>query len=310
MDPNIRKAAARILVGLVLASQFAPVANALDVEPRRWSHLPVDAHFIGVAFVHTDANIFLDPALELENVEMDLDTWAMKYIYSFDSFGKSSRIDVTQAYQEGHWSGLLQGLPAQTSRQGLSDTFVRYAVNLYGAPPLKSGDYVAYRREHNAETIIGAGLAIRLPTGDYHANRLINLGQNRYTIRPQLGIQHNRGAWTFEANTELAFFTENDDFFNGSSLEQDPLLVIYATAAYTFRPGLWAGIGYGYDYGGKSKINGVDKNNRQENNALAISLAYPLSPLLGASVSYIKTKTQQATGLDSDSLTAGLTWRW
>ena len=120
-------------------------AQALDVEPRRWSHLPVGTSFIGMAYVNTDADILFDPALELEDVDMDLDTWAAKYIYSFESFGKSSRVDVTQAYQDGHWDGLLQGVPAETSRHGLGDTFVRYSVSLYGAPPLKSGEYAAYR---------------------------------------------------------------------------------------------------------------------------------------------------------------------
>jgi len=121
---------------MLLACLLTQTASALDVEPRRWSHLPLDTHFVGMAYVTTDADILFDPALELEDVEMDLDIWAAKYIYSFESFGKSSRIDITQTYQDGHWKGLLEGEPAKTSRHGQGDTFVRYAINLYGAPPL------------------------------------------------------------------------------------------------------------------------------------------------------------------------------
>jgi len=272
---------------VLLACLLTQTVNALDVEPRRWSHLPLDTHFIGMAYVNTDADILFDPALELEDVEMELDIWAVKYIYSFESFGKSSRIDISQTYQDGHWKGLLEGEPAKTSRHGLGDTFVRYAINLYGAPPLKSGDYVAYRRSRDIETIVGAGLAVRLPTGDYDEDRLINLGQNRFVVRPQFGVQHNRGPWTFEVNTEIAFYETNTEFFDGNKLQQDPVFILLTTASYTFRPGLWAGVGVAYDYGGENEVNGVSKDNRGENEAWGARIAYPLSRRLGVSLTYI-----------------------
>ena len=291
---------------VLLVCQLTQAANALDVEPRRWSHLPIDTNFIGVAYVDTNADIYVDPVLELEDVEMDLDIWAVKYIYSFESFGKSSRIDITQTYQDGHWDGLLQGAPAETSRHGPGDTFIRYAINLYGAPPLKTDDYVAYRRSRDIETIVGAGLAIRLPTGDYHKDRLINLGQNRFVIRPQLGVQHNRGPWTFEFNTEIAFFETNNEYFNGNQLQQDPLFIFFTTVAYTFRPGLWVSVGVAYDYGGENEINDVDKDNHRQNTAWGVSIAYPLNPRLGVSLGYHETRTEESTGFDSESLAVGI----
>jgi hypothetical protein len=290
----------------LLTCLLTQTANALDVQPRRWSHLPLDTHFIGLAYVNTDADIDFNPALELEDVEMDLDILAAKYIYSFESFGKSSRIDISQTYQDGYWKGLLEGEPAKTSRHGQGDTFVRYAINLYGAPPLKSDDFVAYRRSRDIETIVGAGVAIRLPTGDYDEDRLINLGQNRFVVRPQLGVQHNRGPWTFEVNTEIAFYETNDEFFDGNELQQDPVYIFLTTASYTFRPGLWAGVGVAYDYGGENEVNGVNKDNRGKNEAWGASIAYPLSRQLGVSLTYIETRTQESTGLDSESLAFGV----
>jgi hypothetical protein len=291
-----------ISLAALLACLLTQTANALDVDLRRWGHLPVDAHFMGLGYVNVNADIAFDPALELEDVEMDLDIWAAKYIYSFESFGKSSRIDITQSYQDGHWEGLLQGEPAETSRHGLGDTFARYAINLYGAPPLKGDDYFAYKRARDNETIIGAGLAIRLPTGEYHKDRLINLGQNRFVIRPQLGIQHSRGPWTFEFNTEIAFFETNTDFFGGNKRQQDPLYIFITSATYNFEPGFWVGTGVAYDYGGESEVNDVDKDDRQQNTAWGVSITYPLGRRLGVSLRYIETRTQESTGLDSESL--------
>lgn len=286
-----------------LSCLLTQTAGALDVELRRWGHLPLDTHFLGLGYAQVNADISVDPTLELEDVEMDLDILAVVYIYSFESFGKSSRIDITQTYQDGQWDGLLQGEFAETSRHGLGDTFVRYAVNLYGAPPLKSDDYFAYRRSRKNETIIGAGLVIRLPTGDYHKDRFINLGGNRFVIRPQIGVQHNRGPWTFEFNADIAFYETNDEYFDGNRLQQDPLYIFITSAAYTFKPGLWAGAGISYDYGGENKVNGVNKNNRQRNEAWGASISYPLNRRVGVSLLYIETRSQESTGLDSESLT-------
>ena len=81
--------------------------NALadELEPRRWSHLPINTNFFGIAYAYTDADIGFDPVIKLEDVTMELDTWAAKYIRTFALFDKTARIDLLQAYQKGHWSG-------------------------------------------------------------------------------------------------------------------------------------------------------------------------------------------------------------
>ena len=263
-----------------------------------------------VAYAYTEADIKVDPVLRLEDVEMELDTWAAKYIRTFEMFDKSARVDITQAYQEGYWSGLLNGVAASTSRHGLSDTFVRFAVNLHGAPPLSGKEYGAYRRGANPETIVGMGLAVRLPTGDYMEDRLINLGKNRFTFRPQLGVQHTRGKWSAELTGEVALYTENDEFFNGNKLEQDPLYIIHGHLIHTFNPGHWAGVSFGYDYGGESTINGVDKDDRRQDVGLALNYVYPIDRRSGIKVGYIRTRTQESIGNDTDTLTAGFSILW
>ena len=137
----------------------------------------MDKNFGGFAFAHTESDIFFDPTLLLENVDMTLDTWAVKYIRTFELLKKSSRIDITQGCQKGEWKGLLNGVPDSTSRNGLSDTFVRVAMNLYGAPPLRGKEFGAYRSNVNIETIIGAALTVRMPTGNYQEDKLLNLAR-------------------------------------------------------------------------------------------------------------------------------------
>jgi hypothetical protein len=283
---------------------------ALDLEPRQWSHLPIGTDFLGVGYAHTDADISFDPVLLLEDVKMELHTWAGRYIRTFELLGKSARIDLTQAYQQGKWTGLLDGIPASTSRSGWSDTFLRLAINLYGAPPLRGNDFSAYRTGVKDDTIMGVGLAVRLPTGEYMEDKLINLGENRFAFRPQVGINHTRGRWTAEVTGEVAFYTDNDEFFNGNTREQEPIYITHGHLSYTFRPGLWVGAGVGYGYGGESRINGVNKDDKKQDIAWAIRFAYPFNRYSGVNISYIGNRTLESTGSDSDTLTAGLSISW
>ena len=289
---------------------FTVPCPADELDPRRWTHLPINTNFFGTAYAYTDADISIDPVLKLEKVTMEMHTWAAKYIRTFALFDKTARIDLFQAYQEGRWSGKLDGVSTSIRRSGLSDTFLRFSINLYGAPPLEDKKYAAYRAKTKVETIVGAGLSVQLPTGDYMDDKLINLGTNRFTFRPQVGVIHSRGKWSLETTTFVALYTDNNDFFNGQRLEQDPLYTIHSHLIYTFRPGLWAGISGGYDYGGQSTVAGDKKDDRKQNLIWALSFGFPINRHLGVKLVYIGTRTQESTGLDSDSFSMGLSWFW
>ncbi len=297
-----------LCVLLILGLPF--LCFAQELEPRRWSHLPTGKNFAGGAYAYTKADIFFDPVLRIENVEMEMHSWALKYIHTFELFQKSARIDFTQAYQEGRWTGLLDGVPSSIKRSGLSDSVLRFAINLYGAPPLEGKEFAAYRAKVDVETIVGTALVVHLPTGDYMDDKLINLGTNRFTFRPQLGVVHNRGKWSMELTGAVWLYTDNDDFFNGNKLEQDPLYTLQTHLIYTFLPGLWASASAGYGYGGEATVNGVKKNDRRGNLAYALSLGFPIMRQLGVKVAYLGTRTQESVGQDTDSIAVAFSIFW
>ena len=298
------------LLCLCLLFVFSPPCLADELEPRRWAHLPVNTNFIGAGYAYTSADISFDPLLKIENGEMKLDTWAAKFIRSFSLFDKTARVDLLQAYQEGRWSGLLDGVPRKVRRSGWSDTIVRFAVNLYGAPPLEGEEYTRYRAAMDSETIVGAGLSVQLPTGDYMNDKLINLGTNRFTFRPQFGVVHTRGKWTLETTGYVTLYTDNTDFFNGHRLEQSPLYVINGHLIYTLRPAVWVGASAGYDHGGRSTVDGAEKDDRKQDLLWALSLGFPVSRQLGVKISYIASRTQENVGSDTDSVVVGVSAFW
>jgi len=265
-----------------------------ELEPRQWAHLPIGTNFIGAGYAYTEADIDFDPVLKIENGQLELHTWAAKYIRTFALFEKTARIELLQAYQEGRWTGLLDGVPTTVKRTGWYDTNLRFAINLYGSPPLQAKEYAAYRAA----------------TGDYMDDKLINLGTNRFTFRPQFGVVHSRGNWSLETTGLVALYIDNNEFYNGKKLEQDPLYIIHSHLIYTFRPGLWAGASAGYDYGGRSTVDGTGKDDRKQNLAWAFSFGFPASRYLGVKMSYIGNRTQESTGIDADTFIVGLSAFW
>ena len=251
-----------------------------------------------------------NPVLLIQDAEVDLHTVAFKYIQTFELFGKSARIDLAQAYQSGRWDGLLDGVPASTERSGLSDTIVRFSAPLLGAPPLRGKDFAAYRAARQQETIVGMGLSVQLPTGQYYSGKLINLGSNRTTFRPQLGAVHNRGKWSTELTGAAWVFTDNHDFFNGKRLENDPLYTIQGHVVYTVRRGLWLAGGAGYGYGAESTLDGVRKGDGKESVVFGGSVGCPLARRLAAKVGYLGSRTQTSLGADTDTVVGALSFLW
>jgi hypothetical protein len=289
---------------------LAQPSLAQDIEPRRWSHLPLGGNFGGVVYAYTEGDIFLNPVLRIEDGEFEMNTAAIKYIRAFELLGKSARIDLLQMYQSGSWSGTFNGAPVATERDGWADTTLRFAVNLYGAPPLEGEEFIEYRKAAHCETIVGAGLVVTLPTGEYYDDKLINLGANRYTFSPQFGVVHTRGKWTMELSSSVTFYTDNDEFFNGKKLEEDPLLIGQGHLIYTFMPGLWLCASAGYGYGGESTIDQVSANDRKGNLGFGLSAGFSVSRNLGFKIAYVGIRTQEDVGSDNDTFSIACSLQW
>ena len=86
-------------VFLILGPPF--LCFAQELEPRRWSHLPTGKNFVGGGYSYTKADIFFDPVLRIEDVEMEMHTWALKYIRTFELLQKSARVDLFKAAKRG-----------------------------------------------------------------------------------------------------------------------------------------------------------------------------------------------------------------
>tara|TARA_R110000850_G_scaffold73969_5_gene162221 strand:- start:479 stop:1399 length:921 start_codon:yes stop_codon:yes gene_type:complete len=296
---------ALILVGALYS------CHAQELEPRRWDHLPTGVNFGGTGYAYTKGDILFNPVLLIEDAELEMHTVVIKYVHTFEMFDKLARVDFVQGYRSALWRGILDGKQASANRVGWSDTVLRFSMNLIGSPPLDAKEFAEYRKtvgEH--ETIVGAGIAVHIPTGHYLDDKLLNIGTNRYTIRPQIGVVKTWNNWSLDVTGSTWIFTDNDEFWNGNTLEQDPLFSVQGHLVYTFRPGLWISTGAAWARGAQSKVNGMEKNDRKTNVGWGVSGGYSFTPQAGIKVGYINYRARERVGADLDNFVFGMSYVW
>jgi hypothetical protein len=276
-------------------------APAQDIEPRRWTVMPLGVNVVGAGYGHTSGEIFVDPVLRIEDAEFDANTLGVSYVRSFSLGGKLARFDALVPWSSVRWRGLLDGQPAATERTGLADPRLRLSVILGGPPAMEAGELRSYMAGRPVHTVFGAAIAVTVPWGKYLDDKLLNLGQNRFTIRPQIGVVHTRGPWSYELTASTFVFSDNDDFFGGSKLEQDPLYAVQGHVIRMFKPGLWASLSAGYGWGGRYTLDGERRNERADFLA-AFSVGFPLGRRQGLKIAYLRSETREATGSESDTL--------
>ena len=130
---------------------------------------------------------------------------------------------------------LLNGQPREREMTGLADPRFRVSVNLFGAPALSAKEFANYKQD----LIAGVSLQVSAPLGQYDDTKLLNLGGNRWSFRPEFGISKALGPWTFELAPSVIFFTDNTDFYGGNTFSQAPIYAVQGHILYNFQSGVW-----------------------------------------------------------------------
>jgi len=272
------------------------------VEPRRWTPLPAGTSILGAGYSKTTGDIALDPLLLIEDGRADVDTLVISYSRFFALGRKLGRFDAIIPVQHANWNGLLDGAPANVTREGIADPIFRFSMILLGAPVAGAGQSPRDAATRRVNTVVGAGIAVGVPLGDYLDDKLLNLGQNRYVIRPQIGIVHTRGPWSYELTGSTFFATDNDAFFGGKKRQQDPTFAIQTHVIRVFQPGLWASVSAAYGWGGENTVDAVPKDDNRRDVLVAASVGFPVARNQGIKFAYIVGRKNTDTGSNLDTL--------
>ena len=299
-----------LVILLLISPGLSERVCAQDLEPRRWSHLPIGQNTVGVGYIYTEANIFFNPFLKITDGTARINNLGLTAFHSFDMAGKSARFSLLLPYLSGRWEGDVDGEFRIIRRRGAGDPRLRLSVNLYGAPALKGAEFEQYRAEHVNNTVVGASIAVTVPLGKYCEDCLINIGKNRWSVRPQVGVVHSRGPWSFELTGSAFVFTDNDSFIDNAILKQKTVYALQTHVIYSFRQGLWTSISTGYSVGGQIYIDQKKTNYEVDNWLWAASLGLPIGESQNVRLTWLSGRTQNQVGRDSDNLLLNWSMSW
>ena len=83
------------------------------------------------------------------------------------------------------------------------------------------------------------------PTGQYDPNKLLNLGSDRWSFKPELAISKPFGPdqrWVLDAYANTYLYTDNASYRGAQVLRQQALLGLEGHISYTFNSILWASL--------------------------------------------------------------------
>lgn len=280
-------------------------ASAQQLEPRTYTNTPVGMNFVIAGYGYSTGGLSANPALKLSNAELTIRTPIVAYARSFDAWGKSAKFDAILPAGCLEGSADQDGVPRSREVCGLLDPAFRLSINFIGAPALDMKGFRDYRQDF----VAGASIQVLPPWGQYDPTRLVNLGTNRWTYRPEVGISKTFDQLTIELSLGASIFGENDSFYIGRRLEQDPMYSGQAHLVWQFRNGAWAALNATYYTGGVSTINGVRGDDRQKASRVGATLALPIDRRNSVKL-YASSGLSIRTGTDFDTLGVAWQYRW
>ena len=279
--------------------------SAQDLEPRLYSNTPVGMNFLIAGYAYTSGNVATDPSLPVENAELEVHSPLVAYARALDVWGTSGKIDVAVPYAWLSGSAEANGQLRTRDTSGFGDPRIRFSVNLYGAPALSLEEFATYQQD----LIVGASVQITAPLGEYDGEKLVNIGTNRWSVKPEIGLSKAFGPLILELAAGVTFYTENDNFFGGQTRDQDPLYSVQGHIIYGFSSGIWIALDGTWYSGGQSTVDGVELDDRLDSSRVGLTLAFPVNR-------YNSIKLYGSTGVSSriggNFDTVGVAWqvRW
>jgi hypothetical protein len=294
----------RVVCVLVAAALgFAVAVEAQTLEPRAFSNSPVGLNFLVVGYAYSHGEVAFDSAVPIKDASLTTHSTFLGYGHVFDLWGRTAQLDVALPYAWVSGSAVIKGKMEETAISGLGDPQMRASVLLYGGPALPAAEFSNYE----PDVVVGVALAVTAPLGQYDSDRLVNVGTNRWSFRPELGLSKTFGPITLELIPSVTLYTNNTDFL-GHTLEKEPVYAVQGHVVYHTRIGFWMALDGIYYTGGRETIDGKT-GSEPAHSRLGATIAIPIDR-------YNSVKLYGSVGASprfgGDFYTAGIAWqvRW
>jgi len=261
---------AQALLGLLLL--FATPCSAQELAPRAYWPAPKGTQVAITGYSFSTGDVVTDPSLPIVGVNSNISRAQLGFLQTISLLGRTANLVVEAPYAWGSTEGSLEGEPARRDFSGLGDLVASLSVNLLGAPSMTPADFQELRKK--PRPILGASLKLVAPTGTYDADKLVNVGANRWAAKAGVGsIFPLRPKWLLELALGAWFMGTNDDFL-GKTRQQDPIYSAQAHLVKRFKPGRWASFDLNYFTGGQDTVDGQVLDDLQRNSDVGVTVLW------------------------------------
>ena len=278
---------------------------AQTLVPKLYANAPIGLNVLFLGYGHSEGAIPEVHYLGVTNPDLKIDSAFLGYVKTFDILGHNAKFDAFLPFATLNGTTQREGIDATRDVRGTGDSKIRLSVNLFGAPALSFQEFASYRQD----TIVGFSIQATLPTGQYDNLEPVNIGANRWSIKPGIGISKRVSDYTFEFAADVEFYTANNDFYEVVKREQNPIYSTQLNALYTFRRGMWLSIGVTYYWDGEIFVDGVETHNDLSNTRIGATFSFPVDKknsikLFGSS----GVNTRYGTDFDSIAIAWQYSW--
>jgi hypothetical protein len=260
------------LIGVMVLLVPPPLA-AQELEPGAYWPIPRGVNIVTAIGGINWGDVAFEPSLPVEDAAATIATSAFAYTRSFGLAGRSANAMAMLPVVGGHLTGLYLGEHTVVDRFGLADPKFKIAMNLYGAPAMIPAEFAKYR----PRLIVGASLTVMTPLGQYDPAKLVNLGTNRWSFKPEIGLSRTYGKWMVEGMAGTWLFTDNTNFAGGRTRAQEAIVLLQAHLTYRFTRVMWLAADGNYFRGGTTTIGGKQNIDFQNNSRIGATFSKSLA---------------------------------
>jgi hypothetical protein len=252
-----------LLAGAVMTFLWSPARlHPQFTDPRYYDNTPVNVNQLEIVYGYARSDTSLDASIVVGDAELNLNFGVLEYTRYFSLFHHAAWAEPAVPF--GNMAGSVSGTQIRSSSAGTGDSSYQAGILLKGGRALSVAQFATY----HPSTTLGTSLSITAPTGQYSADKILNLGSNRWSFKPEFAVAFPFGPqkkWELDTYANAYFYTENTSYHGAHRFQQKPLPGIEGHISYSFRSNAWASVDTRYSFGGDTLVNGVDQKDGQEN---------------------------------------------
>ena len=283
-------------------------ASAQFTDARAYDNTPVGVSQVELDYTFVRSNASLDPSLAIAGASLTLNQGTIGYTHYFGVFDRLAWVEA--AVPLAGLDGSVADTNVHASLAGAGDSGYQIGMLLMGGQALSISQFENYKPASS----LGLSLAVTAPTGLYDTTKILNLGSNRWSFKPELAFSFPFGPdqkWEFDGYGNASFYTDNTSYHGKQILRQEPLPGLEGHLSYSLNDKAWLSLDTRYSFRATTYVDGVSQNNSQENFILGSELNISLSSQNSLTFVFAKALIHQngprTTGF---SIKYDYTWSW